>query len=518
MAAQVMGFDCPLPFAAESTRMNQTTPNPFIAKITDHHNNTYSINLADYTFHGQAVKPGYLEQTPNRIGSDWLVTRMNQGRPLELWQARDGRWLVVDRAGLDGVVLNGDQLRDLRPLPSSATTPPHPMTITLEAQNFRALRRTNWAPSGVCVIVGPNGAGKTTLLTLLDFLHSAYLQGPYRAIDRIGGVYGLRSWAAPDDEAVVVAIKVGDLRWELQLTAQGPTLSERLGERVIRKMALGDDVVLHRAAMSQRLVYCNYEQILNDSDDRLALRIGSDANRADILSVLIDILKNLLIYRNYNLANLRENGSRHGGDLQLHPSGQNVFTVLRNWRDRRDLKPQYEYVITHLRSAFPEVFADLDFQVAGLTVTVDLIDPRSNESCPLALAPDGWITGLLHLTAVAGAARNSFIAIDDFGNDLHPYAIRKLTQAFRIWAEERNLIICLASHSPVLLDEFKEHPESVFVMEPGLESRPVPLTDLYESDWLDRFSLGRLYQHGEFGGQAPKVNGSVRGSQGQHAE
>jgi predicted ATPase len=149
--------------------------------------------------------------------------------------------------------------------------------------------------------------------------------------------------------------------------------------------------------------------------------------------------------------------------------------------------------------------------VAGLTITVDLIDPKSNQPCPLALAPDGWITGLLHLTAVAGAQEGSLIAIDDFGNDLHPYAIRELTRSFRDWAEEHDLIVCLASHSPVLLDEFKDQPGSVFVMEQGQEERPVPLTKLYETDWLARFSLGRLYEHGEFGGQRQRVNGTAVG-------
>src|SRR6266542_1881882 len=76
---------------------------------------------------------------------------------------------------------------------------------------------------------------------------------------------------------------------------------------------------------------------------------------------------------------------------------------------------------------------------AGKTTLLTLIDPKWNQPCPLALAPDGWITGLLHLTAVAGAPKGSLIAIDDFGNDLHPYAIRKLTEAFREWAEERDL-------------------------------------------------------------------------------
>ena len=97
---------------------------------------------------------------------------------------------------------------------------------------------------------------------------------------------------------------------------------------------------------------------------------------------------------------------------------------------------------------------------------------------------------MLHLTAVAGAPKGSLIAIDDFGNDLHPYAIRELTQAFRDWSEERDLIVCLASHSPVLLDEFKEQPGSVFVMEQGLEKSPVPLTELYETGLARPFLAG----------------------------
>ena len=34
--------------------------------------------------------------------------------------------------------------------------------------------------------------------------------------------------------------------------------------------------------------------------------------------------------------------------------------------------------------------------------------------------------------------------------------------------------MCLASHSPVLLDEFKGQPGSVFVMEQGRKKAPFP--------------------------------------------
>ena len=131
----------------------------------------------------------------------------------------------------------------------------------------------------------------------------------------------------------------------------------------------------------------------------------ADADNPAELAPLVQALAGTRVYRNYNLWGLQTNGSRQGGDLYLHPSGQNAFSVLRNWRDRRDLRPQYDFVVARLKSAFPQVFEELEFQVAGLTVTVDLVDPTWHETFPAALAPDGWLTGMLHLLAVAGAAR-----------------------------------------------------------------------------------------------------------------
>ncbi len=480
--------------------MTQTSM-PDSVMIVDHYGKRREFEIGKCPYYGIAVKPGYLEETPKRLGSDWIANQLLSGQRLEIHQiGENGTWFVVDMEKLQGEVINLDQLRDLKPDEISlvvASDDSRPMQMVLEAQNYRALQHTRWNPTGVCALVGPNGSGKTTLLTLLEFLRNAYLRDAPSAMDQMGGVHGLRSWASSVDSPVSVGLTVGDMQWQLQLATQGPTLTSKLGESV----TCGDEVALSRPALSQRFSYRGMDCPISDTDNRVALRIISDSSVADELRLYVKFLTNIRIYRSYNIWNLQANGSRQGGDLYLHPNGQNVFTVLRNWRDRRDLKPKYQFVVDHLRQAFPDVFADLDFHVAGLTVTVDVIDPATNELCPLALAPDGLIMGLLHLTAIAGATHGSFIAIDDFGNDLHPYAIRQLVRAFRESAEEHDLVVCLASHSPVLLDEFKEQPSSVFVMEHGLENRPVPLTDLFDAEWLSRFSLGRLYEHGEFGGQ-----------------
>ena len=112
---------------------------------------------------------------------------------------------------------------------------------------------------------------------------NAYLRGAPSAIDHVGGVYGLRSWGAPDDEPVLVALTAGDLRWELLLTAQGPTLSHRLGEQV----TLGENVILSRAPLADRLIFRGIERPIPEHDQRPALRIVADADNPDELAPLI---------------------------------------------------------------------------------------------------------------------------------------------------------------------------------------------------------------------------------------
>ncbi len=470
--------------------------------IKNHHNTWNEIELSQCLYFGLAKKPEYLEQNAARLGSEWIASQLIAGHRLFIYRTNsNGTWFVVNLDEQRGEVLNFQQYDDVKPDDAADGIVPF-STLAIRTRNYRALRNADWSPSGVCALVGPNGSGKTTLLTLLEFMRNSYLRSAPSAIDQIGGVHGLRSWAASGSDDVVVSVTVNDLKWQLQLATQGPTLSSKLGESV----SFGDELLLNRSAHSQEVVHRGKSVTIAETDERAALRVVADSVSAHEFASLIAVLTNLRVYRSYNIWSLQTNGSRQGGDLYLHPSGQNVFTVLRNWRDRRDLRPSYQFVVNHLHKAFPEVFNDLDFHVAGMTVTADVIDPTSNEPCPLAIAPDGVITGLLHLTAAAGAVPGSLIAIDDFGNDLHPYAIRKIVEAFRELADEKQLTICLASHSPVLLDEFKDEPSSVWVMEHGLENRPVRLTDLFDEEWLSRFSLGRLYSHGEFGGQIKRTD------------
>ncbi len=117
----------------------------------------------------------------------------------------------------------------------------------------------------------------------------------------------------------------------------------------------------------------------------------------------------------------------------------------------------------------------------------------------MSRAADGFLVGLLHLTAVAGAAEGAIVAIDEMENQLHPHAIRSILEAMREVSAEKNLTVLLTTHSPVLMNAFKDEPHRFFVTQISEKPQPTALDKLQDPEWLAHFSLGDLYDRLEIG-------------------
>jgi predicted ATPase len=373
------------------------------------------------------------------------------------------------------------------------------MAITQEARNYRGLRHVLWTPSGVSALVGPNGSGKSTLLALFAFFRDVYVSGFQAAVESQGGPWGLRHLEAPAGEPVTVAVTVNELRWGLEFWhGEGPS-PPTVKERLTR----GDDGLIPQTEVGSPTFSYRGSRVSARDGYHTGLRSAYDSIKAaqPELEPLVTAVKNFRLYQGWNLSGLRRNSSPSAPDLHVNPTGENAFSVLRNWHSRHSLRPRYEFVVQGLGEAFPELCDNLDFNFTGSATTVEMNRPGGKEAIPAAFTPNGWLTALLHLCAVAGGEPGSLVAIDEMENTLHPYAIRKLVQCFREWSGEHDLTVCLATHSGVLLNEFKEQPENVFVMEPGEPTLPVPLTKIHDPEWLAHFALGDLYAYGEFGDQ-----------------
>lgn len=380
--------------------------------------------------------------------------------------------------------------------------------IRLRVQSYRALRHVDWSPHGLCALAGPNGAGKTTLLSVLAFLRDVLHHGLGRAVDRHGGTAALRHQDARPDEPMEFEVAMGDVTWKLEPVLHGSGLGGLPGE----SLSIGGETIYRREPNTQHVLegakppdFPPPVLAAPRGDEEILLEHYShflDANS----SRLLPTLKRFRCYRDYELVKLRRSGSQASAEEILFEDGSNAFSVLRNWRDRRTMRARFDFVIEGLRAAFPDIFADLDFETAGSTVTINIYGPSKDTGLPVEVTASGFLTAMLHLCAVASMPKGAIIAIDEPENGLHPFAIRELADTLRTRAAAHDLTILLATHSPAFLNRFNREPGQVYVMEPGLDPVPVALDQHRNPEWLAHFSLGDLFLAQDFA--APRVEPS----------
>ncbi len=372
------------------------------------------------------------------------------------------------------------------------------MKLLIWCRNYRGLPSVGFQPSGVCALVGANGSGKSTLLSAFEFLRNLFLRSTQSAISLDGGHWGLRNLNSNPDAPVWIGVNLDGKEWRIELSLLGTNGECFLHEGIWS----GNENLIDVTSNIEHFRYRDSELTRGDGS---ALRLVWDLFHDPAIEDIVNFVRSIRTYRHYHLSQLREHGSRVDSDLYLLRHGQNLFAVLRNWRDRRDLRPSYDFVIESLRAAFPNFFDDLDFYGDAQTVRAKVYLQGVPEPMPLTFVPDGLLVSMLHLVAVAGSPGKSFVAIDDFENYLHPFAIRSLIESIRAWGERRDLCVLLVTHSPVVLDEFRSQPEQVFVMDLDPPNKPIPLDVLRDPEWLAHFSLGNLYSHLEFGSRLPSV-------------
>lgn len=369
--------------------------------------------------------------------------------------------------------------------------------ITLKARRFRVLEAVDWTPDGVCLLAGPNGSGKTTALNALTFLRGVLMYGHDSAFKWVGGNH-FRHLDAAEDEDVEFEIQVDDLRWILRFPMGATGLNGQYGE----ELYLGQERVFHADTYDDGWFLRGERRRIDDR--RCCARVLLDAGEAEWMAPLERALFDLRVHYAYRLDLLRRSERAEGTDDYLHADGRNLWTVLLNWKlGAIRYGGSFDWVMQVARRAFPEIFNTLEFDRGfPLFYRPGDVDPAAG--LPPRYQADGLLTGLCHLTTVAGAKAGSVVAIDEMENQLHPHAIRVILKAMREVAEERDLTIVLTTHSPVLMNAFKGREESFFVIEPGRgRSVPVALDDAYAPEWLDHFVLGDLYERSRIAAPRP---------------
>ncbi len=92
---------------------------------------------------------------------------------------------------------------------------------TLTLNDWRGIDTLKWSPYGVSLLAGPNGSGKTSFLDALTFLRNAWKRDVPSAIRWAGYSGFLRRLGTGKENPIKIGLALGELRWELQLAADG---------------------------------------------------------------------------------------------------------------------------------------------------------------------------------------------------------------------------------------------------------------------------------------------------------
>jgi predicted ATPase len=426
----------------------------------------------------------------------WLAAVLSSasGTPVERRAAKRGR---VERVYVTGTIAAWDPFTAGE---NAAAPPDLPPTVTLALRDFRGLRDVRWEiPTGVSLLVGPNGAGKSSILGALTLLRHLFAGGPVSAIGGQRGADGLVHLHA-DEGFAQVTLTAGQ-RWQVQLPAGDPT---QLGEE------FGDDgaapLLFRQRNATTRYLRGQREPA---NDHRSTLRVSWDRQADPGWRPFVELVQHLRVHPTWALGALRDGGQPYEDNVRLAESGANALHVLRNWKLAEvRYEQRYEWVLGHLRRAFPGLVERLEFgEPIGERLPMFFYPVGSARPLQVQRAADGFLAGLLHLTAIAGAPHGSVLAIDELENQLHPHAIRAVLAAARERAETHALRLVFTTHSPVVMNVFRAEPERFWVLQPGEGVLPVRLDQLHDPDWLVHFQLGELYEKEEFGAPEPEPAG-----------
>lgn len=328
------------------------------------------------------------------------------------------------------------------------------MIAAVHFKNFKALRSAAVRLEPFNLLIGPNGSGKTSLiqallrlrsLSALEIAHTSELANP-----RAGGP-------------------------EIEFTFLPPFESIRVKAACAHDELVCDTLVVDRppgpegeAAWEQ--LRARLRTIRGFLFDHYAMAVP--AKRDDV----------------------RELASNAG----------NLAAVLADWRDR------YPDALKKLEAEFHRIvpeFSGLDFQEVG--ERVELLGRVNGERVPA----DSLSQGTLYLLAVLALAfapePPGVICLEEADRGVHPRMLREIRDAlYRLsypqdFGETRPAVqVITTTHSPYLLDLFKEHPEEVVLANKrGREATFERLNERSDlRELLGEASLGDLWFSGILGG------------------
>lgn len=371
---------------------------------------------------------------------------------------------------------------------------------SIEIKNFRSLAEIKVDTGKLNVLFGPNGVGKTTFLDALWFIRDCAINGVDKASSERSHGIGLM-WERADVGAnISIKIETPLAKYEVLLGYSSGRIEAFVGEQLFSK---DENILLidRKIGSDKAIIYAFViKQHTLREPEKFMLTVYR--NFPEINSPVVietdELLRHVIFFysRYFNFYGLRRYGSDSSHEISLKERAQNLWSVLRNIKDRREIDDRYDVIIKFMRKSFPD-FRDLLFeQTPQNAVYGSFLEKNRRSPIRASGVSDGHLQMLILLTALFSDEKDQekLILFDEPDISLHPYAISVFAEAVILATEKWNRQIFIATHSPVLISQFE--PENIIATEIGengctMMRRVSELGDI--KDLLEEYAVGSLY-------------------------
>jgi predicted ATPase len=337
------------------------------------------------------------------------------------------------------------------------------------------------------IIIGPNGSGKSNFIGVFSFLNAIREGRLQDYVVKAGGAERILHFGSKVTSAITVHVSFngGVNQYEIRLQ---PTATDQLYP-FEEKVYFWDKSQYPRPYESDIPSYNNEAGIAGTTMTRVASHVRNH-------------LDSWRLYHFHDTSS--SSPMKKTADINdnrfLRPDGSNLAPFLYYLREKHE--SSYKLIRGAVQRVAP-FFDDFSLQPQKLNpdkIRLEWSHRDSDAFFDSSSLSDGTLRfiALATLLLQPKTYRPSVILVDEPELGLHPYAITILSSLMKTASRSTQVIV--STQSPFLLDHFT--PEDVLVadrVDGGTQFTRLETANL--EDWLDRYSLGQLWEKNELGGR-----------------